>query len=389
MDNLRNDHNVYILGAGFSAEAEMPLIRDFLLRMRDGYDWLVSQGRKEEARSVAKVLEYRLRATSAAYWVNLDLENIETLFSLASADSGEIDKDVRIAIAATLDFARKTNPSLPTNVHVAGPSQLFNPIQNIHPQWARKIPSTYTQGEDRGMYQFSKYAYHCAALLGMFGEGRVKGHNTFITFNYDTLVEEALTELKVPFGYGFKADTVEFHSGCGGRFETVGVPVLKLHGSVNWARQNSSNKLDCFASYEALMQEKRLPELIPPTWKKVFERQLQEIWNTAVQEMATATRIVVIGFSIPSTDLHFKYLLAAGLQNNVSLREILFVDPCDEEIIQQKAKLLFRSAYVEGKRIRKVDSYLSGMTMSNHSLNQIARPFEEGVGVTPSHNVRS
>ena len=30
-----NDHNVYILGAGFSAQAGLPLITDFMNRMRD------------------------------------------------------------------------------------------------------------------------------------------------------------------------------------------------------------------------------------------------------------------------------------------------------------------------------------------------------------------
>ena len=30
---------------------------------------------------------------------------------------------------------------------------------------------------------------------------------------------------------------------------------------------------------------------------------------------------------MPPTDTHFKYLLIAGLQNNISLRKLLFVNP--------------------------------------------------------------
>src|SRR6266436_1423071 len=82
---LQNDHNVYILGAGFSFEAGLPLINNFLVRMRDSHEWLKAQGRLAEADAVQKVLEFRLKAASAAYYVNLDLENIEELFSLASA----------------------------------------------------------------------------------------------------------------------------------------------------------------------------------------------------------------------------------------------------------------------------------------------------------------
>ena len=39
-----NDHNVYILGAGFAAEAGLPLIKDFMNRMRDAAAWLEVQG---------------------------------------------------------------------------------------------------------------------------------------------------------------------------------------------------------------------------------------------------------------------------------------------------------------------------------------------------------
>ncbi len=42
-----NDQNVYILGAGFSAEAGLPLIKDFMNRMRDAAAWLAEQGECE------------------------------------------------------------------------------------------------------------------------------------------------------------------------------------------------------------------------------------------------------------------------------------------------------------------------------------------------------
>ena len=35
-----NDHNVYILGAGFAQEAGLPLIKDFMNQMRDAAAWL-------------------------------------------------------------------------------------------------------------------------------------------------------------------------------------------------------------------------------------------------------------------------------------------------------------------------------------------------------------
>ena len=62
MDSVENDHNVYILGAGFSAGAGLPVIKNFLLRLRDSHPLAGTTGQ-------ARVLEFRLKATSAAYWV--------------------------------------------------------------------------------------------------------------------------------------------------------------------------------------------------------------------------------------------------------------------------------------------------------------------------------
>src|SRR5262245_37484777 len=90
---LENDHNVYILGAGFSKDAGLPLVSDFLRRMRDSHPWLLQS--RAEAKAVESVLGFRLRAASAAYWVTLDLENIEELFSLASISDEALSKDIR------------------------------------------------------------------------------------------------------------------------------------------------------------------------------------------------------------------------------------------------------------------------------------------------------
>jgi hypothetical protein len=46
-----------------------------------------------------------------------------------------------------------------------------------------------------------------------------------------------------------------------------------------------------------------------------------------VRALRLATRVVIIGFSMPRTDMHFKYLLAAGLKENISLRKIVVIDP--------------------------------------------------------------
>jgi hypothetical protein len=85
----KNNHNVYILGAGFSVDAGLPTISNFLNQMRDAADWLANEHRDDERAAVERVLEFRHSAAAAGYRVNIDLDNIEDLFSLAAARPGE------------------------------------------------------------------------------------------------------------------------------------------------------------------------------------------------------------------------------------------------------------------------------------------------------------
>jgi hypothetical protein len=355
---LENDHNVYILGAGFSADAGLPLIRDFLVRMRDSHEWLMNNSRQAEAEAVQEVLRFRLNAASTAYWVNLDLENIEELFSLASALPGKLDAKIKLAIAATLNFARSAGPSRKSILTVNGSSALFQrpPNPQSHgkqPEWAKLLEYSPPQIAGQiGTFDVNTYSYHVARLLGLFLSGNIKGKNTFITLNYDTILEEALSDLKIPFWYGFKGERVKFEPNANGSDARAAVKVLKLHGSINWARgREDSTLLRIFRTYEDLLVTGHRPELLPPTWKKIIEDQLETVWETAVESLSTATRIIIIGFSMPPTDMHFKYLMAAGLQKNVSIRKILFANWGDPKEMEAKARKLLREAYVEGKII--------------------------------------
>lgn len=359
--NLHNDHNVYILGAGFSREANLPLIHDFLIRMRDSHEWLVSQGRRREASAVQQVLEFRREAASAGYWTQLDLENIEELFSLAASSSSHLNDDIQIAIAATLEFC--------TVVGRTG-RQMFDlgwaDWQGTS-SWLHKVenPSKDT------LYVMEQYPYRVAKLLGMFGSGRPKGENTFITFNYDSLLEESLRALNEPYTYGFPSKTVNWASGATDSGE--GIPVLKLHGSITWALpKKRGKKLTVFGSYSEVRQIEAAPQLIPPTWHKRFENQLSYVWKSAVDAIATATRVVLIGFSIPPTDTHFKYLLAAGLQKNISLRGIYCFDPAKERL-EDRIRALCRQQYLEDGRIHVVGSTLFALTEGAQDLRMIGR----------------
>jgi hypothetical protein len=53
---------------------------------------------------------------------------------------------------------------------------------------------------------------------------------------------------------------------------------------------------------------------------------------------------------MPPTDLHFRYLLAAGIRENISLRQIIFVDP--SPAIPTRAAEMFSRRELLNDRVR-------------------------------------
>jgi len=148
--SLDNDHNVYVLGAGFSAPAGPSVIANFMNTMRDGVLWLGEHGRRDEAKAIEQVLGFRSRVARAAERVPLNLEDIEQIFSLASA-SGDptLVQSATLAIAATLDYAESATPMPSERVAVeeVASAGLVLP-DNWQPQrarkrWYDKLPTVY------------------------------------------------------------------------------------------------------------------------------------------------------------------------------------------------------------------------------------------------------
>src|SRR6266850_1358348 len=133
------DNNVYILGAGFSAAAGIPVLNNFLYDMRSSVSWLSANKRLDELSAVREVLNFRKRAASAALRVNLNVENIEDLFSLAAA-SGQypLADSVSTAIAATVAYARTTRNqpdifvSIKHGVHTSDNWELRVPADEVN-----------------------------------------------------------------------------------------------------------------------------------------------------------------------------------------------------------------------------------------------------------------
>ena len=339
------DRNVYILGAGFSHEAGIPMIAEFMFVMRDCIPWLRKLSRDDEAAAVERVFEFRRQAASAAERVNLNAENVEELFSLASAtNDAQLTKDVTVAIAATIDFAATRDPHALRNTRIAQSTSTDEEWKVQNPQDTYPLPN----GQIARWYQIPAYDVYHLLMAGYPDEWSEERSDTMITFNYDLLPEASLSRLQIPFNYGIpQTSTYKHDSALRLRLDYSDrvLKVLKLHGSINWSFERSANpnpRVFVYGDYDALRKEGETPLLLPPTWRKDITGSLSSVWDAAVKALRSATRVVIIGYSIPVTDQHFKYLLAAGLQNNISVRDIVFVNPDrNREAIERRVFDLF------------------------------------------------
>ena len=288
---IYSNHNVYILGAGFSVPGGLPTIANFIDVMRDSIGWLEGHGRSNEATAVKAVLDFRLRIARAGARVPLDLDNIEEVFSLASATGDvSLSRSAALAIAATLDFAGATLARDKYRLILVAKG-FEHPT---HWPWEGGKDSLMRSGRFGHPFLCPIYDYFLLSITDYPSERPEDRRDTIITFNYDLLIERALHNLGIPFEYSFRNELPEYDSSsfCSRDSSSRDISLLKLHGSLNWAvRQNAGDKMTVFGAYDDIRKENLNPMLLPPTWQKVFRPQLSEVWDTAVQELRDATRL--------------------------------------------------------------------------------------------------
>jgi len=198
-------------------------------------------------------------------------------------------------------------------------------------------------------------------MTGYFNQGGSERRDTIVTFNYDLLIEESCRNLGVPIGSGFQVSREKSAKSLVMPAKDARVEILKLHGSVNWvnfaehlsspeekARRRRALAIGqeedwelgdgwpgprVFEDYSEVRKKGFSPLLLPPTWRKdsaidqYSRMDFASVWDASVAALRTATNVIILGYSVPATDQHFRYLLAAGLQDNISLRKVFFVNP--------------------------------------------------------------
>lgn len=255
----------------------------------------------------------------------LDLTNIESAF-------------------ATLEMAR-TLSRLPGTSE----DQISAVISSLKRVIAKTIELTLRlpTSEERGVLPPPPYGSFAELVSHLLRDAYPNQTVAVLTFNYDLALDYACFTSGLPINYGLEDD----HLGRG-------LPVLKLHGSLNWGICTRCRKiipwsLPSFFESNNWGHPRYLPKtvaldigthlagqkhcdmliepepvLVPPTWNKgEYHSSLSRVWARAGTELSEAENIFICGYSLPDTDAFFRYLYALGTEGDSPLKRLWVCNP--------------------------------------------------------------
>lgn len=234
-------------------------------------------------------------------------------------------------------------------------------------------------------------------IAKQFRDGVAPKDITLVTFNQDLQIEKVLRRLQATKAYG-KLGTIfcfptcyEIHgahtklSNSPASLEQFdpcaederGIPILKLHGSLNWFSTHISNRVP---KNSILSRKKKFiitprvaipvdmkfdrkkrtvytfPLIIPPVNHKaaILHNDLDPIWRAAESRLENSDEIVVFGYSCPASDFESANLLRRTANTGTNPTTFSVIDP-DPAVFQRYVEVtnLDHLAY-----FRSADAYI-------------------------------
>lgn len=297
---------VLFLGAGFSAAFDYPVMNNFLT-VAFGTDRLSNEEKKVLSQLIRDAREYNAYLESSP-------TNLEDILSFA------VMRD---------RLRQDGEPKGPIIQRI---------LQRVY-----SAPTIEKKSNERYWSQFD----HFKRFLRIDDYSNLK----IITTNYDLMVECALVRLNkhslLPFNY----ELIRKHRNPTSLYYGQGVPLFKLHGSVNWfqidagvfAVEDGLNGVRFGESYTLpdtmhsdYDQSEKKPVLIPPSFLKPdLPSPMHEVWAGASTALREADILVFVGYSFPPTDVEMAYFLASSLGKNNYIRQIVVCDPHAKTIVKR------------------------------------------------------
>lgn len=213
--------------------------------------------------------------------------------------------------------------------------------------------------------------HHKDLVTRLKDEGKLK-QTTFISLNYDIIIDNALIEVYPDYHLDYGIDFVNFERGNNWKKpkKNKSVLLLKLHGSLNWLycptcshmelTPKEKGAVNAFYNAEKCRscETPMKPVIIPPTfYKEMSNPSIQEIFLKADKVLRDAERIFICGYSFPNADIHIKYLLKRSEKFRGETSEIYVINDHRGKTEPQKddEKQRFMRFFKEKEKVHYTD----------------------------------
>lgn len=205
------------------------------------------------------------------------------------------------------------------------------------------------------------------------GNGRCEYHerlarmlftdDAVMSFNYDCIVDAALRDVartrwdpgKDGYGFSVKAGAEHWRGRRGKGRPSRSVTLLKPHGSLNWTVLGRRVTL----AVKPYQNSSAKGRIIPPTWfKRLEQHPYRSVWRRARQEVRSCRALLVIGYSVPVTDLFSRALFKAEAGSKLKrekLEVLALANP--DRIARERFVDLVHGAIEPSTRILEFDGF--------------------------------
>ena len=190
-----------------------------------------------------------------------------------------------------------------------------------------------------------------------------------ISFNYDCVLDYALRDkgdgkwnarygyaLPLGRGAGNLLDGHEHWSAANPPDKDKTIQLYKLHGSLHFVCSLKSQKVKSKLKQRPYTRQRGKPDftIIPPEWNKSYDEGVfAKLWTEAATALHGATQLVLIGYSLPPSDLPANALFRTALRKK-KLKGLIIVNP-DREA-RKRIRTVLQLAMNQDSRVLSFNS---------------------------------
>ncbi len=336
--------NVIILGAGFSKDAGIPLLSNFVDTMAD---IAVRKSWNGKAIPLSDIpifdipLEIRRDLDHYHGRANFDDRNLEDILSILTFNalgnnprSMEHLKGLNRAIARTIELTCDVrHPGIIGSDHRAinttGPDA-YRSFWRALFDWAspeRTLPTIISFNYDlvleRALFQVLNNTYYnsCRPVVN----SRFIQVRYFYEKNIEKFYEVGYCDYQTESDDSFHLTpgSLVRVSDASSVSNAKVIEILKLHGSINFPLPGTDLTGASYSLVECLDN----PYILPPIVNKLASETPNAMWETALERLRKAKNVILVGYSLPQADVTIQYFFKAGLGPNLGINKLFVFDP--------------------------------------------------------------